>query len=206
MLKIKKVILFIEYMATDNSSANNPSDLKVKWYIIQTYVGFEDAVRKSLDLKIQNLSLQDKILEIFIPTKVVMKLGKKGDRVEKIERIYPGYIYMKMLLDKEVGYVIQNTNYISRITGTGDVAVPLEDGYVEKLKENLLQQSEDNQNKTSTTYQLGDLVKVIDGPFQDMQGKISGIDEANSVVDVLLTMFERETLVSLDVLAVRKVF
>ena len=84
--------------------------------------------------------------------------------------------------------------------------MPLEDGYVEKLKENLLQQSEDNQNKTSTNYQLGDLIKVIDGPFQDMQGKISGIDEANSTVDVLLTMFERETLVSLDVLAVKKVF
>ena len=182
------------------------NDTKVRWFILQTYVGFEDAVKKSLDLKISNLSLQEKIIEIYIPTKKVYKLDKKGQRQEKLEKIYPGYIYVKMLLDKEVAYIVQNTNHISRIAGTGDVAIALEEGYVEKLKENLLQQSElGSKTTTISTFQLSDLVKVIDGPFKDMQGKISGIDEANSTVDVLLTMFERETVVSLDVLAVKKV-
>jgi len=182
------------------------NDTKVRWFILQTYVGFEDAVKKSLDLKISNLSLQEKIIEIYIPTKKVYKLDKKGQRQEKLEKIYPGYIYVTMLFDTEVAYLVQNTNYISRIAGTGDVAIALEEGYVEKLKENLLQQSElGSKTTTISTFQLSDLVKVIDGPFKDMQGKISGIDEANSTVDVLLTMFERETVVSLDVLAVKKV-
>jgi transcriptional antiterminator NusG len=178
---------------------------KPRWFIVQTYVGFEDAVKRSMEQKIENLSLKDKILEIYIPTRKVIKLDKKGQRQEKIERVYPGYIYIKMLLDKEIGYLIQNTNYVSRIAGTGEVSVPLEEGYVENLKAKLAQESEDNQQVTTTDYHLGDLVMVIDGPFKDMTGKVSGIDENNGTIDVLLTMFERDTVVSLDVLIVRKI-
>lgn len=194
-----------KYSSNSAGKSQQPGDFKPRWYIVQTYVGFEDAVVKALELKIDNLSLKDKILEIYIPTRKVLKLSKKGERQEKVEKVYPGYIYIKMILDKEVGYLIQNTNYVSRIAGTGDFAVALDEGYVEKLKEELLQQSQGTQTTTNTSFKLGDLVMVIDGPFKDMQGKISGMDNANSTVDVLLTMFERETLVTLDALAVRKV-
>jgi transcriptional antiterminator NusG len=191
-------------MSDTNSDSIDLNNQQFKWYIVQTYVGFEEAVRRSLELKIDNLGLKDRIAEIFIPTKKVTKLNPKGERQEKIERIYPGYIYIRMILDKEIGYVIQNTNSVSRITGTGDFAVALEEGYVEKLKEKLLKESEDNKTVTVTTFRLGDLVTVIDGPFKDMQGRVSGIDNANATIDVLLTMFERETLVTLDSLAVKK--
>lgn len=180
-------------------------DLTHRWYIVQTYVGFEDAVRKSLELKIHNLaSLQEKIRDLYIPTKKVLKLNRKGERQEKLEKVYPGYIYINMILDKETGYIIQNTQYVSRIAGTGDFAVALEEGYVDRLKAQLLEESEDLQTATNTTYKLGDLVKVIDGPFKDFQGKVSGLDPQNSRINVLLTMFERETNVELDVLQVRK--
>lgn len=193
---------------SDQNNQNNEitnNDTNFKWYIVQTYVGFEEAVRKALELKIDNLGLQDRISEIYTPVRKVVKLNKKGERQEKIEKIYPGYIYLKMLLDKEIGYLIQNTNYVSRIAGTGDFAVALEDGYVEKLKEELMRESEETQTTTATSYKLGDLVMVIDGPFKDMQGKVSGLDTMNSTVDVLLTMFERETMVTLDSLAIKKV-
>ena len=186
----------------NNEITNN--DTNFKWYIVQTYVGFEEAVRKALELKIDNLGLQDRISEIYTPIRKVIKLNKKGERQEKIEKIYPGYIYLKMLLDKEIGYLIQNTNYVSRIAGTGDFAVALDDGYVEKLKEELMKESEETQATATTSYRLGDLVMVIDGPFKDMQGKVSGLDTMNSTVDVLLTMFERETMVTLDSLAIKK--
>jgi transcriptional antiterminator NusG len=178
---------------------------QVKWYIIQTYTGFEDAVRRALELKIQNMNLSEKVLEMYIPTKKITILDKKGQRKEKTEKVYPGYLYMKMLLDKETGYLIQNTSYVSRIAGTGDVAVPLSDGYVENLKESLLKQSEDSKTVTKTVYDIGDLVEVDDGPFKDMRGKISSVSTNGATVDVLLTMFERETLVTLDALAIHKV-
>jgi transcription termination/antitermination protein NusG len=186
--------------------SDNQSNLQSKWYIIQTYVGFEDAVKKTLEQKIANVpNLSSKILEIFIPTKSIIKLNAKGERKEKIEKIYPGYIYIHMMMDREVAYIIQNTSYVSRITGTGEIMVALENGYVEKLKENLLLQSQNKQTTTKIVFKIGDLVKVVEGPFKDMQGKVSGIDPQNNRINVLLTIFDRETDVELDVLEVKKV-
>ena len=190
---------------TQNKETEEIVNVIPKWYIVQTYVGFEDAVKRLLEQKIDNLSLQYKILEIYVPTKKIIKLTAKGERNEKEEKVYPGYIYLHMILDKESGYIIQNTQYVSRIAGTGDFAVSLEEGYVESLKSNLLKEGENVGVKTSITYKLGDLVKVVDGPFKDMQGKISGIDQTNNRVTLLLTIFERETEVDVDVLEIHKV-
>jgi transcriptional antiterminator NusG len=151
------------------------------------------------------LSLQNKILEIFVPTKKVVQLNSKNEKKEKDEKVYPGYIYIYMILDRETAYVIQNTQHVSKIAGTGEHIVPLEDGYVEKLKASLISQSQTIASVSNIKYKIGDLVRVIDGPFKDMQGKISGIDPEQSRVIVLLTMFDRETSVELDVLQVRKV-
>ena len=180
------------------------NNTEVKWYVLQVYVGFEDAVRKNLELKIQNLGIQDKILEIYIPTQKIQKLNAKGDRVEKLKKVFSGYIYLHCVLDKDVGYLIQNTPYVSRIAGTGDFAVPLEDGYVEKMKERLALESDNVVSSTIADFNIGSLVKVIDGPFKDMQGKICGIDTTTSRVNVLLTIFERESNVELDVLQIQK--
>ena len=150
--------------------------------------------------------MQDKILEIFIPTKNVIKLNSKGERKEKVEKIYPGYIYINALLDKEVGYTLQNTNYVSRIAATGNVAVALEDGYIENLKAKLLKETTENKvGSSNSKYVIGDLVRVIDGPFKDMQGKINGIEPQSSRVSVLLSIFDRETEVLLDSLEIQKI-
>jgi transcriptional antiterminator NusG len=183
---------------------------EVKWYVLQVYVGFEDAVRKNLELKIKGLVINEKFQEIYIPMRKVLKKRKikneeKYTTVEKYEKVYPGYIYVKCLLDQEVGYIIQNTSYISRITGTGDFAVPLEDGYVEKLKESLAKADETPISSTIKDYIIGDLVKVVDGPFKEMQGKVVGIDTNTSRVNVMLVIFERESNVELDVFEIQKV-
>lgn len=201
------------YTQTDNSGPINNStdalataDIKPRWYIVQTYVGFEDAVQRNLELKINNLtSIAAKILEIFIPTKKVVKLDKNGIRKEVVEKIYPGYIYMNMILDRETGYIIQNTQYVSRIAGTGDYAVPLEIGYVEKLKQQLYEDSQLVKAGTKIIYRVGDLVEVIEGPFKDMRGKVSGLDPQNSRIFLLLSIFDRETSVELDILQIKKI-
>ncbi len=176
------------------------------WYIIQVYVGFEDAVRKNFDLKLQNVpELKEKIKEIFIPTKKVIKINKKGEKIEKQVKIYPGYIYINCTLDKEIGYIVQNTPYVSKIAGTGDYAVPLEDGYIEKLKIKLLQDDELPTQTDFADYRIGTEVLIIDGPFKDMKGKICGLDAVNSRVSVLLTIFERESTVEIDFSEIKKI-
>ena len=179
-------------------------DLTPRWYILQTYVGFEDAVRRTIEGKIENSNLGDKLLELYIPLKKIIKLNKKGERTEKLEKIYPGYIYLKMILDKEIAYLIQNTQYVSRIAGTGDFAVALEEGYVERLKEKLAKEDELAGVTTVVNYKVGETIRVTDGPFKDMQGKISSIDTETSRVNVLLTIFDRETNVELDILEIQK--
>lgn len=179
-------------------------DLTPRWYILQTYVGFEDAVRRTVEAKIENSNLGEKLIELYIPLKKLIKLNKKGERIEKFEKIYPGYIYLKMILDKEIAYLIQNTQYVSRIAGTGDFAVALEEGYVERLKEKLAKESEGAGTTAIIDYKVGETIKVADGPFKDMQGKISAIDIENSRVNVLLTIFDRETNVELDMLEIQK--
>jgi transcription termination/antitermination protein NusG len=175
-----------------------------KWYVIQVYVGFEEAVRKNLDLKIGNLGIEDKIAEIYIPTRKIYKKNKTGEKVEKLQKVFPGYIYIHCVLDKDVGYLIQNTAYVSKIAGTGDLAVPLEDGYVEKMRARLAESDESPEAKTISDYKMGDLVTVNDGPFKDMQGKICGIDAVAGRITVLLTIFERESSVELDVFEIEK--
>ena len=179
---------------------------RTRWYVVQTYVGFEDTVKRMLEQKIANLSLQDKVLEIFVPTRKVIKLNTKNERIEKEEKVYPGYIYVHMLLTKETSYAVNNTQYVSKIAGTGDVVIPLEDGVVEELKKNLTKQLNDGKKTVKNDFVIGDLVKVTEGPFKDMQGKISGMDTDKSRVNVMLTIFDRETDVELDVLTVEKAF
>jgi transcription termination/antitermination protein NusG len=204
-------------MTSKNKSINSTYDndshddfilidsIKPRWYVLQTYVGFEDAVRKIIEQKITNLQLQDKIIEIYIPTKKILKLDSKGQRQEKEQKIYPGYIYINMILDREIGYILQNTTHVSRIASTGNVAVPLEEGYIENLKERLRKES--NENKTTTTnikLRVGDVIEVIDGPFKEMYGKISAIDPQSAKITVLLSIFERETEVIFDILEIKK--
>ena len=168
------------------------------WYVIQTYVGFELAAKKVLEQKIDTLNLTDKILEIYIPTRRILKINPKGQKKEKDEIYHPGYIYLYMILDQETGYVVQNTQYVSRIPGTGDVVVALEEGTVEKIKNLLQAKAESGEATLITNYKIGTPVSIIQGPFKDHTGKICELDEDNARVKVSISMFGRDTFVDLD--------
>lgn len=177
---------------------------KARWFIVQTYVGFEDVVKKILGQKVANLGLSKKILEVYIPTKKITKFDKNKKPILKEEKVYPGYIYIKMYYNKETAFLIQNTQYVSKIAGTGDIAIPLEEGYVENMQKNLSKAEETGKTEVKTEFDLGDQIRVIDGPFKDMQGKISGIDKENMRVNVLLSIFDRETDVEIDMSDIEK--
>ena len=172
------------------------------WYVVQTYVGFEDVVKDNLVQKFGNLGQSEKVLEIYIPILTLTTI-KNGKRKQKEQKVYPGYIYVHMILDEELAYTIQSTQYVSKIAGTGEFAVALEEGYVENLKQKLAAQ-DDEANTVQADLEIGDLVKVIEGPFKDMQGKVSGFSATKDRVSLLLKVFERETNVELDILQIEK--
>jgi len=172
------------------------------WYVVQTYVGFEDVVKGNLEQKFGNLGQTERVLEMYIPTMTITSI-KNGKRKQKELKVYPGYLYVHLILDEELAYTIQSTQFVAKIAGTGEFAVALDDGYVENLKLKLLTQAEES-NQVHADLDIGDFVKVVEGPFKDMQGKISGFSANKDRVSLMLKVFERETNVELDILQIEK--
>ena len=170
------------------------------WYVIHTYAGYENAVMRNLKQRIESYDMQDKIFNVIVPTEKKVKI-KAGKRVEEEEKIYPGYILVDMIVTDDSGFVVRNTPRVTGFVGSGVYPVPLEKKEVETL---FARMSADR-----VTHQINllenDAVMIVDGPFKELEGKVSSIDEERGKVKVLVNMFGRETPVELDFLQVKKV-
>lgn len=170
------------------------------WYVIHTYAGYENAVMRNLKQRIESLGMEDKIFSVIVPTEKKVKI-KAGKRVEEEEKIYPGYILVDMIVTDDSWYVVRNTPRVTGFVGSGVYPVPIDKTEVEALFARM------NADKVVHTINLieNDAVLIIDGPFKDLEGKVSEIDEERGKVKVLVNMFGRETPVELDFLQVKKV-
>ena len=170
------------------------------WYVIHTYAGYENAVMRNLKQRIESLGMEDKIFNVIVPTEKKIKI-KGGKRVEEEEKIYPGYILVDMIVTDDSWYVVRNTPRVTGFVGSGVYPVPIDKKEVEVL---FARMSADRVTHTINLLE-NDAVLIIDGPFKDLEGKVSEIDEERGKVKVLVNMFGRETPVELDFLQVKKV-
>ncbi len=169
------------------------------WYAIHTYAGYENAVLRNLKQRIESLLMEDKIFNVIVPTEKKIKI-KAGKRVEEEEKIYPGYVLVDMIVTDDSWYVVRNTPRVTGFVGSGTVPVPLDKSEVETLFKRM------NTDNVKHTIDLGegDLIIITDGPFKEMEGKVSEVDNDRGKVKVLVSMFGRETPVELDFLQVRR--
>src|SRR3990167_5844946 len=170
------------------------------WYAIHTYVGYENSVMRNLKQRIESLGMEDKIFNVIVPTEKKIKI-KGGKRVEEEEKIYPGYILVDMIVTDDSWYVVRNTPRVTGFVGSGVYPVPIDKKEVETLFARM------NADKVTHTINLieNDAVLIVDGPFKELEGKVSEIDEERGKVKVLVNMFGRETPVELDFLQVKKI-
>ena len=170
------------------------------WYVVHTYAGYENAVMRNLKQRIESLGMEDKIFNVIVPTEKKIKI-KSGKRVEEEEKIYPGYILVDMIVTDDSWYVVRNTPRVTGFVGSGVYPVPIDKKDVDALFARM------NADKVTHTINLieNDAVLIIDGPFKELEGKVSEIDEERGKVKVLVNMFGRETPVELDFLQVKKV-
>mgnify|MGYP003393549348 FL=1 len=170
------------------------------WYVIHTYAGYENAVMRNLKQRIESLGMEDKIFNVIVPVEKKIKI-KGGKRVEEEEKIYPGYILVDMIVTDDSWYVVRNTPRVTGFVGSGVYPVPIDKSEVDTLFARM------SADKVLHTINLSenDAVLVIDGPFKELEGKVSKIDEERGKVKVLVNMFGRETPVELDFLQVKKV-
>ncbi|MEI6057968.1 MAG: transcription termination/antitermination protein NusG [bacterium] len=170
------------------------------WYAIHTYAGYENAVARNLKQRIESLGMEDRIFNVLVPTEKKIKI-KAGKRVEEEEKIYPGYILVEMIVTDDSWYVVRNTPRVTGFVGSGVFPVPLNKGEAEALFVRM------NNTDVKHTIDLipGDIVKITDGPFKDLEGKVNEVDDSRGKVKVFVSMFGRETPVELDFLQVKKI-
>jgi transcriptional antiterminator NusG len=191
-------------MTTSNASQIE-EELKPQWYIVHTYSGQEDLVKKNLDLRIQSLDMQDRIFQVIVPTEEEV-IFKDGKRRSERRKLFPGYILVQMMMDDESWYVVRNTPGVTGFVSTEDEhdkrpkPVPLEDSQLEAI----LHQAESGPARIKIGLERGDTVRITEGPFVDFIGSVSEVDEGKGKVRVLVSFFGRETPVELDFLQVER--
>ncbi len=170
------------------------------WYAIHTYAGYENAVARNLKQRIESLNMGDKIFDVIVPLEKKIKI-KGGKRIEEEEKIYPGYVLVDMNVTDDSWYVVRNTPRVTGFVGSGVFPVPLSKEEVEGI----FSRMSTNTVKHNISLDVDDAVVVTDGPFKDLEGKVSEIDNERGKVKVLVLMFGRETSVELDMLQIRRI-
>jgi len=171
-----------------------------KWYVLHTYSGHENSVAINLIQRVETMKLEGRVLEILIPTqnKIQIKRGKKTSIKEKI---FPGYMLVKLVLDDETWLAVRTTPGVTGFVGIGSKPTPLPPSEVLSIKKFMEQEAP----KYKASFSLGEAVKIVEGPFADFLGTVDHIDEAKGKVHVLVSIFGRETPVELDFLQVSKI-
>jgi len=173
---------------------------KGRWYIVHTYSGHENKVAKTLMQRVQSMGFDTRILDVIVPTRETIKV--RGGKKENIkEKIFPGYILVKMVLDDQSWILVRTTPGVTSFVGAENKPTPVRDEEVEAI----LKFVEMKDPVFKAQFTVGEAVKITDGPFNDFLGTVESIDEARGKAKVLVSIFGRETPVELDFLQIAKI-
>lgn len=170
------------------------------WYVLHTYSGYEDNVARNLEQRIESMDMQDKIFKVMVPKEKKIKI-KNGKRCTVEEKIFPGYVLVEMDVTDESWYVVRNTPNVTGFIGLGTTPTPVdpkEMGVIEK-------RDKKDEAKYNVDVEIGEIIKVMDGPFKGYDSKIESMDIDRGKVSVLVNIFGRETPVELDFLQIKKI-
>lgn len=172
---------------------------KKDWFVVHTYSGYEDRVKKNLEQRIKSMDADGDISEVVIPTEDEIEV-KNGQRRTVTKKILPGYILVHMKLNDLSWGIVRNTPGVTGFVASGNKPIPLEEDEVKRI----MKQMEAEAPRLKVGFRQGQSVRVIDGPFIDFIGTVDEIDGDKGKVKVLLSLFGRETPVELDFLQVEK--
>ena len=171
-------------------------DMNPRWYVVHTYSGYENKVKKDLEKTIKNRGLEDYFFDIIVPMEEQIEI-KDGKRKTNLKKVFPGYVLIKMIVTEETWYIVRNTRGATGFVGSGTDPIPLTDEEIKNMGfEDAL---------VNVDYEINEQVEVTNGPFKDFIGSVQEINKEKHKVKVLLSMFGRETPVELDFSQVKKV-
>tara|TARA_B100000686_G_C16756018_1_gene955548 strand:+ start:249 stop:776 length:528 start_codon:yes stop_codon:yes gene_type:complete len=171
------------------------------WYIVQTFSGFEQKVADTIKESIQKKELDDKISEVLVPLHEVTVV-KRGKRVQKKKKYFPSYVLVKMEMNKELYHMIKNIQKVTGFLGTTGTPVPVSDKEIDKILGNIKEGS--LAPEPSLTFDIGEQVKVCEGPFASFSGMVEEVNEEKSKLKVSVSVFGRPVPIELEYNQVEK--
>ncbi len=171
---------------------------KAKWYVVHTYSGYENKVAQNIEKVVENRKLQDLICEVRVPTEKYEEVGKDNQIKEAERKLFPSYVLVKMVMTDDSWYIVRNTRGVTGFVGPGSKPVALTEAEVEALGVDIASAS------VEVDFTVGEEVSVVGGSFVGFTGTIRGIDLEAKTVDIAVSMFGRETPVTLPILQVAK--
>jgi len=169
------------------------------WYVVHSYSGYENKVKKNLQHRIESMGMQDQIFQVVVPTEEEIEL-RDGQRRSTERRVFPGYILVQMIMNDDSWYVVRNTPGVTGFVGSGTKPIPLRTEEVEKI----MKRMEAEAPIIKVSFRPGQKVRIVEGPFEDFMGTVDEINMEKGKVRVLVSFFGRETPVELDFLQVEK--
>lgn len=170
---------------------------EAKWYVAHTFSGYENKVANDLKIVVENRNLSDMIQEIVVPTETVVEIKEDGTKKEVERKIFPSYLLVKMVMTDDTWYIVRNTRGCAGFVGPEGKPVPLTEEEVRNLGVDKV--------TVEVAYEVGDLVNVIDGPLEGFSGTVESVDIENDSVQVIVSMFGRETAVDFELDQLEKV-
>ena len=166
------------------------------WYVVNTYSGHENKVKEKLEARTESMGMQDYIFRVIVPETTEVEV-KDGVKKEKVKKMFPGYVLVEMIMTDEAWYIVRNTQGVTGFIGSsgkGAKPIPLLPQEVDKILGSMGMSRIDLSKELET----GKKVKILDGPFQNMEGKIDNVDLKTQKVNVTVDLFGQETKVEVD--------
>lgn len=170
------------------------------WYVIHSYSGYENKVKKNLEHRIESMAMQGKIFQVVVPTEEEIEL-KDGQRRVVERRVFPGYVLVQMIMDEESWYVVRNTPNVTGFVGMGTKPTPLPDDEVKRI----MRQLETEEPKIKVDFKVGQKVRITEGAFAEFTGIVQELHADKGRARVMVSFFNRDTPVDVDFLQLEKV-
>lgn len=166
-----------------------------QWYVLHTYSGYENKVKKTIESRIDALDMGDRVFEIVVPTQEEVEF-KDGVRKIVQRKVFPGYVLVRMLMDEDTWYQLRNTPGVTGFVSQDNKPLPL----LGDIATTMMEEMEQEAPKVTVSFQMGDRVRIIEGPFADFTGEVDEVNNEKGKIKVLVSFFGRETPVELDFL------
>lgn len=175
--------------------------MAARWYVLHVYSGFESKVAEAIREKAQKQGIEDRIEDIMVPTEEVVEI-KRGQKVNTEHKVFPGYVLAKIDMSDQIWHLVKNTPKVTGFLGGGNRPVPISEKEAARLMTQLQEGIE--KPRAAISFEIGEKVKVMEGPFATFEGMVEEIDEEKGRVKVSVSIFGRATPVELEFSQVEK--